>query len=66
MVWVLIAIVSAIVEVSIPHFGMIFASVGAAAAAGTAALGFGLSPADCHLRHRAGRLARAAQTAADG
>src|SRR5215210_3556306 len=43
MVWVMIAIVSAVVEVSIPHFGMIFASLGAAAAAGTAALGFGLS-----------------------
>jgi membrane protein implicated in regulation of membrane protease activity len=43
MVWGLIAIVSAIVEVSIPHFGMIFATLGAAAAAGTASLGFGLS-----------------------
>ena len=43
VVWVMIAIVSAIIEVSIPHFGMIFASVGAAAAAATAALGFGLS-----------------------
>jgi membrane protein implicated in regulation of membrane protease activity len=43
VVWVMIAIVSAIIEVSIPHFGMIFASAGAAAAAGTAALGFGLS-----------------------
>ena len=43
MVWVMIAIVSAIIEVSIPHFGMIFASLGAAAAAGAAALGFGLS-----------------------
>jgi membrane protein implicated in regulation of membrane protease activity len=43
MVWILIAIVSAIVEVSIPHFGLIFASAGAAAAAGAAALGFGLS-----------------------
>ena len=43
MVWVMIAIVSAVVEVSIPHFGMIFASLGAAAAAGAAALGLGLS-----------------------
>jgi membrane protein implicated in regulation of membrane protease activity len=43
VVWVMIAIVSAIIEVSIPHFGMIFASAGAVAAAGTAALGFGLS-----------------------
>ena len=36
MVWVMIAIVSAVVEVSIPHFGIIFASLGAAAAAGAA------------------------------
>jgi membrane protein implicated in regulation of membrane protease activity len=43
MVWVMIAIVSAIIEVSIPHFGMIFASLGAVAAAAAAALGFGLS-----------------------
>jgi membrane protein implicated in regulation of membrane protease activity len=43
MVWVMIAIVSAVIEVSVPHFGMIFASLGAAAAAGTAAVGFGLS-----------------------
>ncbi len=41
-VWVLIAVVSAIVEISIPHFGMIFASLGAAAAAGAPALDFGL------------------------
>jgi inner membrane protein len=43
MVWVMIAIVSAIIEVSIPHFGMIFASLGAAAGAVAAAFGFGLS-----------------------
>ena len=42
MVWVMIAIASAIVEVSVPHFGMIFASLGAAAAAAAAALGLGL------------------------
>lgn len=36
-----IAIVAAIVEVSIPHFGVIFVSVGAVAAAGVAALGLG-------------------------
>jgi len=41
IVWVLVAIVTAIVEVSIPHFGVIFASLGAAAAAAVAALGFG-------------------------
>jgi membrane protein implicated in regulation of membrane protease activity len=43
VVWVIVAIVSAIIEVSIPHFGMIFASLGAVAAAATAAFGFGLS-----------------------
>jgi membrane protein implicated in regulation of membrane protease activity len=41
IVWVMLAIVTAVVEVSIPHFGVIFASLGAAAAAATAALGFG-------------------------
>ena len=39
--WVLVAIVSAVIEVSIPHFGVIFASLGAAAAAIAAGLGFG-------------------------
>ena len=41
LVWVLVAIVSAVIEVSIPHFGVIFASLGAAAAAVVAGLGFG-------------------------
>lgn len=40
--WVMVAIVTAVIEVSIPHFGVIFASLGAAAAAIAAALGFGL------------------------
>jgi membrane protein implicated in regulation of membrane protease activity len=38
-----VAVVSAVIEVSIPHFGVIFASLGAAAAAGTAAVGFGVA-----------------------
>ena len=42
MVWVMVAIVSAVIEVSIPHFGLIFASLGAAAAAGAASIGLGL------------------------
>ena len=41
LIWVLVAIVSAVIEVSIPHFGVIFASLGAAAAAVVAGLGFG-------------------------
>ena len=41
IVWVLIAIVTAVIEVSIPHFGVIFASLGAAAAALVAAFGLG-------------------------
>jgi membrane protein implicated in regulation of membrane protease activity len=41
--WVMVAIVSAIIEVSVPHFGVIFASLGATAAAIAAALGFGLA-----------------------
>jgi membrane protein implicated in regulation of membrane protease activity len=39
--WVVLAIVAAIVEISIPHFGLIFVSVGAAAAALASGLGFG-------------------------
>jgi membrane protein implicated in regulation of membrane protease activity len=39
--WVALAIVAGIIEVSIPHFGVIFASLGAAAAALVAGLGFG-------------------------
>ena len=31
--WVLVAIVGGVVEISIPHFGLIFVSIGAAAAA---------------------------------
>jgi membrane protein implicated in regulation of membrane protease activity len=43
VLWVTVAVVSAIIEVSIPHFGVIFASLGAAAAA--VAASFGLGPA---------------------
>ncbi len=39
--WLTIALGAAIAEVTIPHFGVIFVSVGAVAAAGVAALGFG-------------------------
>jgi membrane protein implicated in regulation of membrane protease activity len=43
LAWLALAIVAAIVEVSIPHFGMMFVSIGAVAAAIGAAFGFGLS-----------------------
>lgn len=39
--WIALAILAAIVEVSIPHFGVIFVSLGAIAAAGVAAIGLG-------------------------
>jgi membrane protein implicated in regulation of membrane protease activity len=42
LVWVALAILAAIIEVSIPHFGVVFVSVGAVAAAIVSALGFGL------------------------
>jgi membrane protein implicated in regulation of membrane protease activity len=41
--WIVLAIIAAVVEISIPHFGLIFVSVGAVAAALTSALGFGLA-----------------------
>lgn len=40
--WVVVAVLAGIIEVSIPHFGVIFGSVGAIAAALVAAFGFGL------------------------
>jgi membrane protein implicated in regulation of membrane protease activity len=43
LVWLAVAFVSAIVEVSIPHFGMAFVGAGAIAAAAAAFLGFGIS-----------------------
>jgi membrane protein implicated in regulation of membrane protease activity len=42
LAWLALAIVSAIIEVSIPHFGMMFVSVGAIGAAIAAVFGFGL------------------------
>jgi membrane protein implicated in regulation of membrane protease activity len=41
LAWVALAILAAIIEVSIPHFGVVFVSVGAVAAAIVAAIGFG-------------------------
>jgi inner membrane protein len=43
LIWVAIAIVAAIIEVSIPHFGVIFVSVGAVAAALVSALGYDIT-----------------------
>ena len=42
LVWVVIAIVAGVVEISIPHFGLIFVSLGAAVAAITSIAGGGL------------------------
>lgn len=44
LLWIVVAIVAAIVEISIPHFGLIFVSVAAAAAALAAAVGLGIIP----------------------
>jgi membrane protein implicated in regulation of membrane protease activity len=41
LVWVVLAIIAAIIEVSIPHFGVVFVSVGAVAAAAAAFAGYG-------------------------
>jgi membrane protein implicated in regulation of membrane protease activity len=43
LVWLAAALVAAIVEVSIPHFGFGFVSFGAIAAAGMAYFGFGVT-----------------------
>jgi membrane protein implicated in regulation of membrane protease activity len=42
-IWITVAVVAAIVEVSVPHFGVIFVSAGAVAAALAAFLGLGLA-----------------------
>ena len=42
LVWLVVAIVAAIVEISIPHFGLIFVSVAAIVAGAASALGFGI------------------------
>jgi|SRR6185369_2421498 membrane protein implicated in regulation of membrane protease activity len=44
LLWIVVAIVAAVVEISIPHFGLIFVSVAAGAAALAAALGLGTIP----------------------
>jgi membrane protein implicated in regulation of membrane protease activity len=41
-VWLAVAFVAAIIEVSVPHFGFAFVGAGAIAAAGVAFLGFGV------------------------
>jgi membrane protein implicated in regulation of membrane protease activity len=41
--WLGVAFVAAIVEVSVPHFGSMFVSLGAVAGAAAALLGYGLS-----------------------
>ena len=43
LAWMALAILAAIVEVSIPHFGVIFVSLGAVAASLVAAIGMGFS-----------------------
>ena len=43
-VWVTVALVAAVIEISIPHFGVIFVSLGAVAAAAAAYLALGLIP----------------------
>jgi membrane protein implicated in regulation of membrane protease activity len=43
-VWLAAALISAIIEVSIPHFGFGFVSIGAIAAAGMAFFGVGVAP----------------------
>ncbi len=42
LLWIVVAIVAGIVEISIPHFGLIFVSVAAVVAAAAAAYGTGL------------------------
>jgi len=44
LAWLALALVAAIVEVSIPHFGFAFVSVGAVAAAGAAYFGIPIVP----------------------
>jgi membrane protein implicated in regulation of membrane protease activity len=43
LIWVALAILAAIVEVSIPHFGVIFVTVGGIAAAIVSALGYDIT-----------------------
>jgi membrane-bound serine protease (ClpP class) len=43
LIWVALAILAAIIEVSIPHFGVVFVSVGAIAAAVASVVGYGFT-----------------------
>jgi inner membrane protein len=43
LVWLVVALVAAIIEVSIPHFGFGFVSIGAVAGAAMAYFGFGVT-----------------------
>jgi membrane protein implicated in regulation of membrane protease activity len=43
LVWLAVALIAAIIEVSIPHFGFGFVSIGAVAAAGLAFVGYSLT-----------------------
>lgn len=40
--WIVVAVVAAVIEISIPHFGLIFVTVAALAAAGVAYGGYGI------------------------
>jgi membrane protein implicated in regulation of membrane protease activity len=42
--WVTVALVAAVIEISVPHFGIIFVSLGAVAAAAAAYLALGVVP----------------------
>jgi membrane protein implicated in regulation of membrane protease activity len=44
LVWLVVALIAAIIEVSIPHFGFGFVSIGAIAAAAMAYVGYGVTP----------------------
>ena len=50
--WLAVALVAAVIEVTLPHFGCAFVSAGAVAAAAAAFFGFGVAGADRHLRRR--------------
>jgi membrane protein implicated in regulation of membrane protease activity len=44
LLWIVVAIAAAVVEISIPHFGLIFVSLAAGIAAIVSALGFAVVP----------------------
>lgn len=44
VIWVTVALVAAVIEISIPHFGIIFVSLGAVAAAAAAYMSLGIIP----------------------